>query len=87
MRVLCINDNFILESVRNGFKCLKQLPVEGEVYTISKQRVHNGQVGLILKELDNPNPKNGRQFSFKSERFVLLQDEFEEVTYSKVSNI
>jgi len=64
--VECINDTGYKEE---HLKYIKEFPVKGGIYTISKKVVYNGEIGYVLEELNNPLMPNGYLVNFHHKRF------------------
>ena len=80
MRVLCINDDFSLDKNRENFKYILELPKQLEEYTVIFVNEYDG---YILKEINAGVYPNGLPISFKSERFIRIDElHVEENLYS-----
>jgi hypothetical protein len=64
--VECINDTGYKEE---HLKWIKNFVVKGEVYTIRKKVVANGNVGYLLEEIHNPPMENRYEPNFSEKRF------------------
>lgn len=72
MRVLCINGDFSNAGERS--KYLMSVPKELEMYTI-KDIVHSpGGDGYILEEIFGGILPNGKEISFRTNRFVRIEE-------------
>lgn len=79
---MCINADVRNQLfTREDFKYVKEIPKEGEIYTVSKQVLRNGQVGYILNEIDSGIKPNGRPVTWLHSRFILLKPQIEEKAY------
>lgn len=72
---ICIKDNDYHPS---ALKFIENFPVKDEYYTIRRVQHTNKGRGFILEEVYNPLMPNGKEPSFSSKRFKLI-DQIEDI--------